>query len=599
MTERLSKGFVRILWLLLLVELLAPPLHGSLYTLRNLAMNVRMIENGKTSVGVKAEGKPDAAELQDHVPQPEEGVKDVGLQENEMSLPRAGEKDIRKGMTQGAGAVLAVIWFAGVFCLCVISLRRFLELRKKIADADFLPGDGCWVTGRVDMPFVMPYIPPRIYLPENLADSVWADILSHERQHIKNLDPLIKCLAAFAVAVHWFNPLVWAAYVFMGKDLEMYCDERVMHGKSINERKRYSNALLEFASRASGLAVIMHFGESNTEHRIRHILYAKKPRFAVAFLLAVIVGVSGIFFLTAKKVDGKGDAHTPGKETEALLAGKIKERSGGLLLKKCYADFDGDGTGEMFAVTGAAGEVAEGPSQIWYAGPEGVTCLMDDEEGYTAIWQDEECIHTVNGSQKLFVVACGTGGSTIFSKCYYVRSGKAYEVVTGAYLEQLDGEDFAVYPDAYDNVYMDGSWSGHTRKAYYLKWTGNGFEEYTAKEISTDELEKYDDAENIVRRIKGAGYEISSVYLRSNGIININVIQDFDSGRSYENVTLKIEDGKVHVVSTNPARSNLDVSDILEVSSYGGIYKESWFHVQEKNGAGSSMQEKSVKGGAL
>lgn len=171
---------------------------------------------------------------------------------------------------------------------------------------------------------------------------------------------------------------------------------------------------------------------------------------------------------------------------------------------------------------------------------------------------------------------------------------------TGAYLEQLDGEDFAIYPDAYDNVYMDGSWSGHTRKAYYLKWTGNGFEEYTAKEISVNELEKYDDAENIISRIKETGYEISSVYLRSNGIININVTQDFDSGRSYENVTLKIEDGKVHVVSTDPAGSNPDAGDILEISSYGGIYEASGFDAPEKeNGAGSLTPAESVKAGGM
>lgn len=602
MTERLSKGFVRILWILLLIELLAPPLlHGSLYTLRNLVMNVQITENGQTVAGVKTEEKKDATELQDHAPQPEEDVKDAGLQENERRLPRTGEIHFMKGTIQRARTVIPAIWLAGVFCLCVIYLFRFFELRKKTADAVFLPEDRCWVTGRVDMPFVMPYIPPRIYLPESLADSMRADILSHERQHIKNFDPLIKCLAAFAAAVHWFNPFVWAAYVFIGKDLEMYCDERIMHGKSIDERKRYSNTLLEFASRASGLTIIMHFGESNTEHRIRHILYAKKPRFAAALLLAVIVGASGIFFLTAKKTEGKGDADTSGQNIEALLAEKIQERSSGPLLKKCFADYDGDGTGEMFAVTGETGEMAfEGTNQIWYASPDYVTCLMDDDEGYTALWQDEECIHTVNGSQKLFAVTCGTGGSTLFSRCYYVRSGKAYAVDTGAYLEQLDGADFTIYPDAYDNVYMDGSWSGHTRKAYYLKWTGNGFEEYTAKEISVNELEKYDDAENIISRIKETGYEISSVYLRSNGIININVTQNFDSGRSYENVTLKIENGKVHVVSTDPAGSNPDAGDILEISSYGGIYEASGFDAPEKeNGAGSLTPAESMKAGGM
>ena len=65
-------------------------------------------------------------------------------------------------------------------------------------------------------------------------------------------------------------------------------------------------------------------------------------------------------------------------------------------------------------------------------------------------------------------------------------------------------------------------------------------------------------------------------------MININAVQTFDSGRIYENVTLKIKDGEVCVVSTNPAGSNLDARDILQVSSYGGIYKESGFHVQKE-----------------
>ena len=602
MTEQLSKGFVRMLWILLLVELLAPPLlHGSVYTLRNLAMNMQIIENSETALGVKPEEKAGALEQQNHSLQKEEDVKDANLQETERQLQPDGEISVGKGLIQRAGTVIPFLWFAGVFCLCVIYLCCFFKLQKKIADAVFLSRDGCWVTGRMDMPFVMPYIRPRIYFQKSLADTVRVDILSHERQHIKNFDPLIKCLAAFAAAVHWFNPLVWVAFVFMGKDLEMYCDERVMRGKSIEERKRYSNTLLEFASRSSGLTAIMHFGESNTEHRIRHILYAKKPHFAAALLLAVIVGASGIFFLTAKKAEGKGDTDASGQGAEALLAEKIQQHSGDPLLKKYFADFDGDGTGEMFAVTEVA---ADGTSQIWYASLEDVTCLMDDGEGYEVLWQDQECIHTVNSSQKLFVVTCGMDGSALFSKCYYVKSGKVSEVNIGAYLEQLDGEDFAVYPDAYDNVYMDDSWSGHTRKAYYLKWTGNGFEEYTAKEISIDELKKYDDSESILTRIKESGYEITTIYLRSNGILNINVAQDFNSGRNYENVTLKIEDGRVYVVSTDVTKSNLDARDILGVSSYGGIYKESGFYVQEEengaaSGADSSTQEKSLKAGAM
>ncbi len=53
-----------------------------------------------------------------------------------------------------------------------------------------------------------------------------------------------------------------------------------------------------------------------------------------------------------------------GQDAQKLLAEKILAQSGGPLLQKYYADFDGDGESELFAVTGAA--VSEGTSQIWY-----------------------------------------------------------------------------------------------------------------------------------------------------------------------------------------------------------------------------------------
>lgn len=616
MTERLSKGFVRILWILLLAGLLAPPLlHGSLYTLRNLAMAVQVAEvSSRTAEPEEGQAKAGAGALEKHAAQPEESVSDAGLSADGRQIPPAEDNSFfkkslvfmdslfpMKSLIRKAGAAVPAIWFAGVVILCAVYLCQFFWLRRKTADAVFLSKESCWAAERADTPFVMPSIPPRIYLPKNLSDSQRADILAHERQHIKNFDPLIKCVAAFAAAVHWFNPLVWAAYLFMGKDLEMYCDERVLRGKCFEERKRYSKTLLEFAAKSSGVTLITRFGESDTEHRIRHILYVKKPRRIVRILLAVLVGAGGIFFLTAKNVDGNANAAENADmaaEQEALLAEKIRVQAGAPLLKQCFADFDGDGTNEMFAVAGAY--AAEGTSQIWYAGSQGVTCLMNDAEGYAALWQDEECIYTVNGSQKLFIVTCGTmGGSVLFSKCYYVKSGRAYETDIGAYLEQLDGEDFAVYPDAYDRMCIDGSWSGHTWKAYYLKWTGDGFAEYLAEEISIDALKKYSGSEDVLRRIEESGYEVSSIYLRSNGRIHINVVQDFDEGSGYENVTLEIEDGRVFVLSrADMTRSSLGTRGIIDVSSYGGIYQASGFHAPEgESQTGSSAKEKPLSGG--
>lgn len=584
MTERLSKGYVRLLWIFLLVELLAPPLlHSSLYTMRNLAIHAPIAQS-RTELQTEAGDGAGVSALKHHIRKPDTGDRSAGVQELSGMSPHTAEVSFVKTWSETIKAVIPVLWLSGAFILCAVFFGQFLALRKKTAGAVYLPEEGCWAAAQVDMAFVMPYIRPRIYLPQRISGSGRADVLAHERQHIKNFDPFLKCLAAFAMAVQWFNPLVWAAYLCMGKDLEMYCDECVMRGKSIDERKRYSRTLLESASGSNGLTLITRFGESNTERRIRHVLYAKKPRFAVAFFLAALVGASGVCFLTAKNVEGKRGADADGQYAKEQLAEKILARSSGPLLKNWFADFDGDGEKEMFAVTGAW--ASEGTSQIWFASPEETTCLMDDGEGYSALWQDEECVYTVNSSQKLFLVTCGTMGDSFFSKCYYVADKKAREVVVGAYLEQIAGEDFAVYSDAYDRVYIDGSWSGHTRKAYYLKWMGDGFEEYAAKEITVDAFEGYNGAGDILEQIKESGYEVRSIYLRDNGLLHINIAQAFDTGWNYENVTLQPQGGRMYVVGTDFSQNAPDGRDLLQASSFGGIYKASGFLLPSESNAG-------------
>jgi beta-lactamase regulating signal transducer with metallopeptidase domain len=44
--------------------------------------------------------------------------------------------------------------------------------------------------------------------------------LRHARTHIRRLDYLVKPLAFFALALHWFNPLVWFAHSLMCRDME-------------------------------------------------------------------------------------------------------------------------------------------------------------------------------------------------------------------------------------------------------------------------------------------------------------------------------------------------------------------------------------------
>ena len=53
-------------------------------------------------------------------------------------------------------------------------------------------------------------------------------ILAHERTHLEKGDHWFKMIGFIALALHWFNPLVWVAYILLCKDIEMACDERVV-----------------------------------------------------------------------------------------------------------------------------------------------------------------------------------------------------------------------------------------------------------------------------------------------------------------------------------------------------------------------------------
>lgn len=348
LTRRWSKGYVRILWILLLVCLLAPPLfRGSFYTVRNLGMDrqAAAADTADSRMDIQTAGDLQKESLLvNHSP---EQNKKSSVQSGQEGKAESGSSNVRSDTQWSRTSVLDAIkiwsvkiWAMGACLLALIYLYQYVRLRKKMSDAVYVYSQeyqstgrivpkkisgaalasvhGYWISGQTDVPFVMPGLKPRIYLPQGIGDIQMADILAHERQHIKNLDPLVKCLASAALAVYWFHPLVWLAVSLMGKDMEMYCDECVLRGKGIEERKAYSGTLLEYAAQSSGLTFTMHFGESNTGNRIRHILRVKKPCMIVSVLLAVFIGISGVLFLTSGDVEAEkqtAQAGTSVKET--------------------------------------------------------------------------------------------------------------------------------------------------------------------------------------------------------------------------------------------------------------------------------------------
>ena len=142
----------------------------------------------------------------------------------------------------------------------------------------------------------MGFIRPKIYLPSALSEQEQSYIILHEQHHIRRGDHIIKALAFIALCIHWFNPLVWVAFVLSSKDMEMSCDEAVVKKLGEGIRADYSASLL---SLATGRRIIagtpLAFGEGDTKSRIKNMLKWKKPKTWI-MLVALVACVVAIAF---------------------------------------------------------------------------------------------------------------------------------------------------------------------------------------------------------------------------------------------------------------------------------------------------------------
>lgn len=138
-------------------------------------------------------------------------------------------------------SLLAVIWLAGVVMMLTYMLVSYLGIYRRVCTAVRLE-DNVYRCGSWGTPFVLGLLRPRIYVPEGMDDAALPQVLAHERCHIRRGDHLVKPLAFLLLALHWFNPVLWAAYVLLGRDMENACDERVLRGVDGAERRLFPGA---------------------------------------------------------------------------------------------------------------------------------------------------------------------------------------------------------------------------------------------------------------------------------------------------------------------------------------------------------------------
>ena len=144
-------------------------------------------------------------------------------------------------------SIITFVWLFGIAAMLIYNLISLLRLKRKLVGAGRLR-DNIYLADHIASPFVLGVIRPKIYLPSTLPEEERSYVILHEQTHIRRLDHIVKMLAFLALALHWFNPLVWAAFVFAVKDMEMSCDERVLKQMGGEIRGAYGASLLSLAT---------------------------------------------------------------------------------------------------------------------------------------------------------------------------------------------------------------------------------------------------------------------------------------------------------------------------------------------------------------
>ena len=237
-----------------------------------------------------------------------------------VSLPVPGISDaINEALPQGREQLVAdpleapvsfatYIWMIGVLVMIVYSITSYIQLRRKLAVVIPLR-DNIFIADDIKSPFVVGLFRPKIYLPCNLGEKEQEYIILHEQHHIKRLDHIVKALAFGALSVHWFNPLVWLAFVLAGKDMEMSCDEAVIRKIGSDVRADYSASLLTLATGRRIIAgTPLAFGEGDTKGRINNLAKWKKPAVFVVVLATIACVVLAAGLLTNPSDD---ELHAP------------------------------------------------------------------------------------------------------------------------------------------------------------------------------------------------------------------------------------------------------------------------------------------------
>lgn len=211
---------------------------------------------------------------------------------------------------------LAFIWTAGCVILLLYAVCSYILLRRKTGAA-FNNGENIYICDDIDTPFILGTLSPKIYIPSLLTEEERSYVIAHEKAHLKRLDCVWKPLGFILLAVYWFNPLSWVAYILLCRDIELACDEMVIADKDIEYKKQYAMTLLNCSSPKKMVSACpLAFGEVSVKTRIKTVLNYKKPAFWLVLAAVAACVVVMVCFMTNPKSSAPDNESAAGENID-------------------------------------------------------------------------------------------------------------------------------------------------------------------------------------------------------------------------------------------------------------------------------------------
>lgn len=256
--------------------------------------------------------------------------------------------------------VASVVWIVGVGIMLLYALISYIRIKRKVCEAVRIDGN-VMLCDSIASPFILGLIRPKIYVPSSVSEQDMQYVLAHENAHLKRRDHFWKPLGFVLLSVYWFNPVLWAAYILLCRDIELACDEKVIKELGTEAKKPYSTALVNCSVSRKIITVCpLAFGEVGVKRRVKTVLNYKKPTFWIIIAALLICVVVAVCFLT-NPPDGDDTSTTNPTYSDFAWSASYDT----LYIDNINCDIDSDGLTEEIRLYGGPTGVQSYIIAVW------------------------------------------------------------------------------------------------------------------------------------------------------------------------------------------------------------------------------------------